>query len=562
MIAVIVGWVLNPLQSLTQAAREIGSGKLDYRINIDTKDETGSLAVAFNSMIERLQETISQLRQEVGERKKAEKELNQHRQHLEELVAERTAKLTEANVHLTQEITERKQAQEALLLGNQRFDSISNSSEYGLFLLDDQARVTFVNKFAERWFGPSKEIVGKLCCEVFKLKDPEKECAGFKTIRTGKTVKSDSLTEVLHGEKKIFYVIASPVFDRVGKVRQVVETVIDITERKKVEEELDKHRQDLEKLVDERTTELTEANEHLIQEIAERKKVEKELKEYHDHLEELVRKRTADLEETQQSLLSVLNDVNKAKEELKQANARLLELDHLKSMFIASMSHELRTPLNSIIGFTGVILQGMAGEINDEQKDQLQRVYSSAKHLLALVSDIIDISKVEAGKIKPYIEEFQLDDIIYEVALNLKKQIEDKGLTLKTNIPQSIRLKTDRRRLVQCILNYLSNAIKFTEKGRISVAASETDGMVEMSVKDSGVGIKKEDIPKLFNSFVRLDSPLKTTILGTGLGLYLTKKIATEILGGTVSVESKYGKGSTFTLKISKEISAKEKSET
>ncbi len=501
------------------------------------------------------------INKDMVKRRWVEEELANHQQYLEDLVDERTAELTDANAHLTQEIAEREQAQEALMLGNQRFKSISNSSQYGLFLLDEETKVSYVNKFAEGWFGPSREIVGRFCWEIFKLKDPEKNCAGMKAVRTGKTVQSDTLTEVLHGEKKSFYVIASPVFDRAGKVCQVAETVIDITERKKVEEELAKHQQYLEELVKERTAELTEANEHLVQEIADRKRVEKELKKYHDHLEELVRKRTADLEETQQSLLSVLNDVNKAKEELKQAHSRLMELDHLKSMFIASMSHELRTPLNSIIGFTGVILQGMAGDINDEQKDQLQRVYNSAKHLLALVSDIIDISKVEAGKIKPYIEEFQLDEIIEEVALNLKKQIEDKGLTLKTNIPQSIKLTTDKRRLIQCVLNFLSNAIKFTQKGRISIAAGETAGMVEISVKDSGIGIKKEDVPKLFNSFVRLDSPLKTTILGTGLGLYLTKKIAMEILGGAVSVESKYGKGSTFTLTISKEISAKKKSE-
>jgi signal transduction histidine kinase len=244
---------------------------------------------------------------------------------------------------------------------------------------------------------------------------------------------------------------------------------------------------------------------------------------------------------------------------LKNANSRLLELDHLKSMFIASMSHELRTPLNSIIGFTGVILQGMAGEINDEQKDQLQRIYGSAKHLLALISDIIDISKIEAGKIKPYIEEFQLDETIKEISLNLKPQLEDKGLTLQTDVPHSIKLKTDKRRLTQCIVNYLSNAIKFTEEGQISIDANELDGRVEIMVRDSGIGIKEEDIPKLFDSklfdsFVRLESPIKNKVLGTGLGLYLTKKIAMEILEGSVSVESNYGKGSTFILKISKEI--------
>ena len=117
-----------------------------------------------------------------------------------------------------------------------------------------------------------------------------------------------------------------------------------------------------------------------------------------------------------------------------------------------------------------------------------------------------------------------------------------------------MQLKTDRKRLLQCILNFLSNAVKFTEKGKIEIAAQEVDGMMEIRVKDTGVGIKEEDIPKLFKSFVRLDTPLKTVIPGTGLGLYLTKKLATEVLKGSVWVESKYGEGSTFVIRVAKEI--------
>jgi signal transduction histidine kinase len=147
-------------------------------------------------------------------------------------------------------------------------------------------------------------------------------------------------------------------------------------------------------------------------------------------------------------------------------------------------------------------------------------------------------------------EEFQLDEIIKETLSSLKIQIDDKELSLKTSIPKKLKLKTDRRRLLQCLLNYLSNAVKFTETGRIDIIANEIDSAVQIKVKDTGCGVKREDIPKLFNSFVRLDAPSKTTIPGTGLGLYLTKKLASEVLGGSVAVESIYGKGSTFTLII------------
>ena len=278
--------------------------------------------------------------------------------------------------------------------------------------------------------------------------------------------------------------------------------------------------------------------------ITERKHIEEELEKHRLHLEEMVSERTAELEAKQN--------------ELEAANNRLKDLDRLKSMFIASMSHELRTPLNSIIGFTGIILQGMTGEINDEQRDQLQRVSKAGKHLLALITDVIDISKIEAGKIEPFAEEFLLDSVINDALSELKLQIRDKGLEIEVSmIPEKIIMRTDRKRLFQCVLNYLSNAVKYTEKGKIAVSAEEHDDKMLLQVTDTGIGIREADLPALFQSFVRLDSSLRMTVSGTGLGLYLTKKLATEVLGGKVGVSSTYGRGSTFTLTIPKELGQK-----
>ncbi len=285
--------------------------------------------------------------------------------------------------------------------------------------------------------------------------------------------------------------------------------------------------------IKEKIAALDDKNNELTREIAERKEAEAELRKYRTQLEDLVRERTRELE---------------------KANEQLKEIDTLKSMFIASMSHELRTPLNSIIGFTGVILQGLAGEITEEQRDQLQRVYASAKHLLDLITDVIDVSKIEAGKVDTYVEEIAVEKAIADAVNSLKVQIDGKGLGLETRIQPGLRVKTDRRRLTQCIINYLSNAVKYSEKGGITITAGETDGMVEIRVKDSGIGISEEDLPRLFNSFVRIESHLSTLSPGTGLGLYLTKKLATEILGGSVAVESSLGKGSTFILRIPREI--------
>lgn len=239
-----------------------------------------------------------------------------------------------------------------------------------------------------------------------------------------------------------------------------------------------------------------------------------------------------------------------AEAKLQEANTRLLELDKLKSMFIASMSHELRTPLNSIIGFTGIILKGLSGSINAQQEDQLRRVYSSAKHLLHLITDVIDISKIEAGRVDSYAEEFRLSDVIDEVSESLRIQIEKKQLNYIIKTDSEIILNQDRRRLMQCVLNLVSNAVKYTEEGTITVRSKQNKCTAEIQISDTGIGISREQMLKVFEPFERLDSHLKIKAGGTGLGLYLTKKIVREILKGDVAVESREGAGSTFTLTV------------
>ncbi len=244
-----------------------------------------------------------------------------------------------------------------------------------------------------------------------------------------------------------------------------------------------------------------------------------------------------------QRIVGIASDISKFK-----------EIDRLKSMFIASMSHELRTPLNSIIGFIGIILQGMAGDVNEEQKDMLSRSYRAAKHLLALITDVIDISKIEAGKITSYTEDILLDEVVQEAVSTLAPDIKQKGLEVSADIPFGLMIKSDRKRLLQCVLNYLNNAVKYTEKGNIHINGTEKGHMVEISVKDTGIGIAPEDMSRLFDSFVRLESPLMVKNPGTGLGLYLTKKLVGEVLHGTVDVESTPGSGSTFSMLIPNEI--------
>ncbi len=268
----------------------------------------------------------------------------------------------------------------------------------------------------------------------------------------------------------------------------------------------------------------------------QRKRGENELKEYRDHLEEMVKDRTRELEQ-------------KASE-LEEANLRLQETDRLKSIFLASMSHELRTPLNSIIGFTGIILQGMAGEINDEQGKQLLIVNNSANHLLSLINDLLDIAKIEAGRVEPSVEPFALDDILKEVVETFSPAVMEKELELTKDVPKGITLVSDRRRVKQVLINIVGNAVKFTDQGRVRIAEKITEGEnLEISVTDTGIGIREEDMENLFQPFHQVDMSLTKDREGTGLGLYLSRKLAI-LLGGNVSAKSEFGKGSTFTFTV------------
>jgi len=254
-------------------------------------------------------------------------------------------------------------------------------------------------------------------------------------------------------------------------------------------------------------------------------------------------------------------DVKKYAEQLEQANIRLQELDHLKSVFLASMSHELRTPLNSIIGYTGLILQDMVGEINQEQREQLTVVKRNANHLLSLINDILDISRIEAGKVELSLEEFSLDDVVREVVETLSPAASEKGLELLTEVPEDITLLSDTRRVKQVLVNLVSNAVKFTDQGSVRITARVLeDDNLEIRVIDTGIGIKKEDMYKLFQPFQQVGVSLAMRHKGTGLGLYLTKKLVT-ILGGDISANSEYGRGSEFTFTLPLRYEEGQKSE-
>ena len=250
-------------------------------------------------------------------------------------------------------------------------------------------------------------------------------------------------------------------------------------------------------------------------------------------------------------VISVGQDISRQKAievALVEAREAAESADRIKTMFVASMSHELRTPLNSIIGFLGVVLQGLSGELNVKQKDQLSRAYSSSKHLLSLISDVIDISKIEAGFLQVRVEKFDLAPLLIEVQHATLHLAQEKKLSISIDCPANIKLQTDRKRVYQVLLNVLSNALKYSEQGGVKVFARVKAKQLEIKVQDTGIGISEADLAKLFKPFQRVESHLKIKTLGTGLGLYLSRKILDQLLSGKISVTSKLAEGSVFTI--------------
>ncbi len=243
-------------------------------------------------------------------------------------------------------------------------------------------------------------------------------------------------------------------------------------------------------------------------------------------------------------------NLNQMNDELGQLYGKLEAANRHKSEFLANVSHDLRTPLNAIIGFTRMVLRKTEGQIPDLQKDNLQKVLISGEHLLGLINSLLDLAKIEAGRMEVFAESFRLDEVIHMTASTVEPMLKDGRVRLVREIAPDIpQLNTDRQKLKQIILNLLSNAAKFTEQGEIRISASRENGCFKLAVADTGIGMKKEALDHIFEEFRQAEKSTASQYGGTGLGLAIVKKLA-NLLGGDISVESEVGKGSKFTVTI------------
>lgn len=420
---------------------------------------------------------------DISDRKTAELDLKRYKENLEEIVKERSASLLQANEQLTREIEERARAEKAHRESESKYRDLVESANSVILRWRPDGTITFINSFAQIFFGYSEAEI--MGRNIMGTIVPSRESSSGRDLSL--------LVENIVRDPE------SHVFNENENIRKNGELVWIAWTNRPIMNEWGTVKEIL----------------SVGNDITARKRAEESL----------------------QKILS----------ELAVAKDRAEDADRLKSAFLANMSHELRTPLNSIIGFTGIILQELVGPVNGEQKKQLEMVKNSANHLLALINDILDLSKIEAGQMTIAIEYVNLFTTIEKSLETVRPQIEKKGLSLIVDLEPilSMEIEGDKRRIEQILLNLLSNAIKYSESGTITVKAEKSGTSVQITVSDNGIGIKGADLEKLFKPFQQLDTGISRKYEGTGLGLSICKRLV-ELLGGRIWAESVVGQGSSF----------------
>src|SRR2546427_496845 len=355
------------------------------------------------------------------------------------------------------------------------------------------------------------------------------------------------LVDPVDGSDLLFELISAVTHEPTGNV-VVVSVLRNVMDLRRAAEEMEENYRKL-RLVEEEVRAERDRLDLIIDSVAvtilhdltqarERERLYAELKRASEQLEDKVREATAELVRQNELL-------RRQAFQLEQASA-------LKSQFLANMSHEFRTPLNAILGYTNMLLQGISGEVPPPQRKSLGRIDSSAQHLLALINDILDISRIEAGKMPIHVGDCAIADLVGEILAEVEPIVSRTKLTLMREINADLPLvQTDRAKVKQVVINLLTNALKFTPEGWVKIAASydRASDRAVIAVSDTGIGIADEDQARIFEDFTQADSSSTRAFGGAGLGLSISRRLVT-MLGGQLTLTSKVGKGSTFTLSV------------
>jgi len=427
----------------------------------------------------------------------------------DEEVRELRLRVAELERAAAEERRQKEQIQDECSLLRRALESIRD----GISVLDRDLRIVYVNPSMEIW--TQEALRGKVCYEVYHQRtEPCDDCPTLRTFVSGEPDRAIVAVQRPDGTPGWLELFTFPTADPGSEeITGVIEYVRDITERRRAEMQLGEAHQALERRVAERTAELAEANRRLQAEIAQ-----------HQHTERALRE---------------------AKDAAEVAN-------RAKSQFLANMSHELRTPLNAILGYTHLVVDGIDGPIEPAQRSSLERVDRSAQHLLHLVDEILDLSRIEADKMRLLPKPFDLRDCVEEELKERLTGATRQGLTLEWSISDAVprTVVGDPVRLQQILGNLVANAIKFTSVGGVTVRVEQSpveapDVGVRFAVTDSGIGIAADKQAAIFEAFTQVDPSPTRTYPGVGLGLAICARLV-HLMGGQITVESAPGRGSTF----------------
>ena len=478
------------------------------------------------------------------------------------------------------DVTERKMAEELQRASSAYARSLIEASLDPLVTISAQGKITDVNEASVEATGiPREQLIGTDFSDYFT--EPEKARAGYQTVFSEGFVRDYPLA-IRHTSGRIADVLynASVYKDDKGKVLGVFAAARDVTVQKQASQYA---RSLIEASLDPLVTisaqgKITDVNEASAQAtgVPREQLIGRDFSDYFTEPEKaragyqkvfsegLVRDYSLAIRHVTNRVTDVLYNASVYKDdkgkvlgvfaaardvtERKRFEQSLQEANRMKSEFLANMSHELRTPLNGIIGFTEFLIDEKPGKLNPKQGEYLKDVLNSARHLLQLINDVLDLAKVEAGKMELHMEIFPVRKAVEEVTAVIKGMAHKKHIGVDIDIGEGLEaVRLDQHKFKQVLYNLLSNAVKFTDDGgRVGIQARHKGEQLVVRVRDTGIGIKAEDIGRLFTEFEQLDSGTARRFEGTGLGLALTKKIV-EFQGGEILVESEQGKGSTFT---------------